>query len=722
MAIEYQQFLDFNVDTFVELAAAWDTVETNAGNHRDTLSGTVKPNISDEFWQGQASVEANAMYTELDGRFEGVENSARELAAFIRDTGEKWRECQDSLKGTLSSLDGEELTFDGQFVKLAGLGEGASANRAEHMVEAWEEKHGKSLAETCEGYLNEIADRLDEADIIDGDFTIVLERSFTSTDTTDDTFPTDPETDPEVVEGELAAEIMSDDNATDEEVALLDQLLEENGDNEAFATTLYSNVSAENLGNWTASAAYADGVTDDELVSVQESLGTTLGVATSANPDLAESWATQFVNYGGAGHDYTDADGNTVNMLGYSVLGPIMSYGEYPSEFLVPVTNNMMEVQFGPIGPAGDTDKYGDYFNRNLDGQYPSTNPFDPAHPGWVDPLNYGLQALGQNPQASIDFFSQPDDFGYTDANGDPLSFVDRILGHDTNTGSLDDAAVGAAIESAATGLPYDAPLDTEPVPHTEENAAFTSHLVDYYGQRPYAVEGMETTLAEITANYITDFHSGLNNVGSENAAEVYMPPNGAQLQFSDNDIARLFLENLGAHENSYEIVSNASLGATQMEVGLATVNGEGPEGMSNVVSSHANMMAYLDHGMTAAGNEGAYDGVPASGPGPTSGDWVAAGAKSVVGAIPYAGALGSEAIGMAHSYLKGGETDPVALAMIAAQQNYEDAIQQGGLDGAARANDALNPLVIDLFDSTADGGFVLDQFQNMYHDAYDGL
>src|SRR5690606_17864277 len=123
-------------------------------------------------------------------------------------------------------------------------------------------------------------------------------------------------------------------------------------------------------------------------------------------------------------------------------------------------------------------------------------------------------------------------------------------------TGDVNRGPLGAALESATTGLPYDAPVGTPPVEHTEDMAKLAGEVVGYYGSgdedgRMQDMKGMEKHLADITANYINDFH-GLFTESGEDYANKYCPPFGAGIEFSSDEAARKFVERLGHDQGAY--------------------------------------------------------------------------------------------------------------------------------------------------------------------------
>ncbi|WP_328308879.1 hypothetical protein OG432_07220 [Streptomyces sp. NBC_00442] len=188
----------------------------------------------------------------------------------------------------------------------------------------------------------------------------------------------------------------------------------------------------------------------------QKNLGITLGRATLSDSTAMDAWEGGMVKLGSEPLGIDDAG----NPRGFAVMSNLMRFGDYDDQFLN---------QYGDALLTFDKE-------NNVKGRSPWINNWNQADLNFWgdedrgrDPMTGFLEALGHNPDASTQFFAQPEDSGDTvdkDSEvNEHLQYLtkDRIWLPDGP--AMGDApkeiagrdALGHALEAATTGYAYDA-------------------------------------------------------------------------------------------------------------------------------------------------------------------------------------------------------------------------------------------------------------------------
>ncbi|GHH88013.1 hypothetical protein GCM10018793_66000 [Streptomyces sulfonofaciens] len=321
----------------------------------------------------------------------------------------------------------------------------------------------------------------------------------------------------------------------------------------------------------------------DAVGELQRNLGHALANAT--DPDrrhhLPPSWGAEFRKLGTQPVEWQP--GMMSKPYGYQVLGGILRYGDYDPRFLTPIAEHITQLhQADPDGLLtrvgyGQGERYG-------------FNPSGRTGSG-TDPLNSVLEALGHSPEASQQFFTRPPvayrEDGAVDPGGkvDFKSYLDVFTDKhfqwnpDSNDpyvyGDLQKQeaarnfgpeALGHALESAATGRPYDDDSG-HAVKHSPEAADLVRKIVSEFGAHPELIRhnengdieevsgplyAMRGSLGDITADYMGDFQRTL--AGTDSAT---YPSSGSPARLEENT-AYAFLSEVGQDPNAYASITSA--------------------------------------------------------------------------------------------------------------------------------------------------------------------
>ncbi|KUF13037.1 hypothetical protein [Streptomyces silvensis] len=308
----------------------------------------------------------------------------------------------------------------------------------------------------------------------------------------------------EIAKGDVA-------NWSDGKLRRFNETLAAQKDNPAFAERFATALGADGtLRFWRDLANQPDtwGLVDDDargklLGRTQDDLSTALATATWGDGPGMEAWKKDMIAAGGREVPASVPGGATP--YGFAVMSSLMRKGTYDTAFLQEYGDGLLKFEreappFDSVNPMGRL-------------VHPPGD--DPA-----DPVAWFMESLGHNPDASLEFLhSGPrakDHFDYLVGHGDGsrtagLETVASLTGGGGAARDFYETSLGHALESAATGNPYDSGAPSKP--HSAASADFVHHLVDHYGSHPDHLDDskLRGSLGNITADYMRDFQDGMN-------------------------------------------------------------------------------------------------------------------------------------------------------------------------------------------------------------------
>ncbi|MFG3529329.1 hypothetical protein ACGF8B_21615 [Streptomyces sp. NPDC047917] len=393
----------------------------------------------------------------------------------------------------------------------------------------------------------------------------------------------------------------------------------------------------------------------EQAKKLQKNLGITLGTATLSDSDTMERWEQQMVKLGPDRLGIDDANDPT----GFGVMSNLMRFGDYDDQFLNNYGETLIaydkEHNVKDMSPWINNRDQGDlnFYGKNDRGR---------------DPMTGFMEALGHNPDASTQFFAQPEGAGATirkeDEVNDHLKYLtkDRIWLPDAPFGGDGKAmaghdSLGHALESATTGYAYDAdpmsgkdPMVPGAKDHrTAATAGVMEQVAFLYGSEEgpkmlHEQSPLADSLGKMGAAYIDDIDYSLSGVGNSAKTDESFPAKyQGRANFGEQGAIN-FLSVLGQNETSHGVVT-----AAQHLYTLSALD-------ANPATSEANINHAKDALMTGGEARGILDhsrvqqaeatyGKEAEEANKSlgrSGDWVKLGAGVVVGggiaAIPLPG------------------------------------------------------------------------------------
>ncbi|MFI1940570.1 hypothetical protein ACH44C_25890 [Streptomyces purpureus] len=378
------------------------------------------------------------------------------------------------------------------------------------------------------------------------------------------------------------------DAMTDAELERFNRVAGYHRDNPAFAERFATKLGPEGtLTFWRSLADPGQGRTPEPdsqraklLAKVQDNLGITLANATRVDTPAMQEWKDRMIALGDDQIKHPKGTSPTAP-LGYQILGPLMTEGKWDSDFLNKYGTSLIEHErkfnyYGISDPDGPDEVWDNLYNAEQL-SYP---------PGVTSPVVDLMEALGHNPEASLQFFN-----GSTGTGDKEMSNWDYLVdkdGEGARKWGIDDEkktgyyeSLGHALESATLGYAYDDPdPSVPPIKTPEEQAArdmrtlLMDRVVRHY-QTSDTIDGQDgirESLANMAAGHIDSLNYSLDNWGNTGQytdRDGFYGREANRLRDFEGPTSAGFLRALASDKDAYETVSIAQqvYGASTMAV-----------------------------------------------------------------------------------------------------------------------------------------------------------
>lgn len=644
--LEWHALHQMNFGPLNDYVEDWKSTNKKIKSHNEDVDGTVIPGLESAFGGlketkfsagGEAAL---ARAKQLGGYLEDAHTEGKAVKTIVADAIEELKPYRDRFREKVDDIESTKGPLDTDGKYNVDLVNEEVRGPAEPDLDDWDdiEKHGidaptggwdtadsplsvwrsvvdQKIREFTQD-LNDIAEGAYEADdeasaLLYGASANATEKFNGNADEeVEEASKEEQEKDAEEVEDRL-----SDGEITEEDIEFANQKMKEHDGEEHFAVSLMDELGPKGLAEVYGQAAVDSPASGKEMDKFQKYLGTTLATATDPDndgPHLGEDYVEEFQNQGAETFEFETEDGETVSASGYQILAPIFENGTYSKEFLTPIAEDMIQM---------DASGYGWSAISSTGGNDPE-NPFNIKHPSYVNPVNSLLVGLGHSPEASLELFSKDpalqEDRVYPGHEAVvPDSYLDYLMERDSlgaragdeialDAAGLNNKCIGAAFESAATGMAYDKPTDPAPE-HTPEMVAFTKDLISTIGKDSSMIDGdhatldgIQPSLADITANYIADFYQSQQSEYDPDVHTWIPESNGTPLgMFSDKETHQMneFLRVLGKDPESAAVVAVAAeAAATSAIQGQYDATGAAMEA-TGALEPYSNLLSSMDAG-----------------------------------------------------------------------------------------------------------------------------
>ncbi|MFF9771044.1 hypothetical protein ACF1GT_31465 [Streptomyces sp. NPDC014636] len=384
-------------------------------------------------------------------------------------------------------------------------------------------------------------------------------------------------------------------DVTNTELASLNSTLAKYKNDPLFAEEFATQVAPKKtLAFWAGIADPYQGTYDPDRAKqakqLQKNLGTTIGLATLSDSDKMQSWEERMIRLGPDQLGIDDAS----NPTGFAVMSNLMRFGDYDDQFLNDYGDKLLAYDKKMNGQG--INAWVNNFNEG------DLNYWGYKNDRGRDPVTGFLEALGHNPDASTQFFAQPDGTGdavnkNSEVN-DHLKYLtkERVWVSDASTlgGKHGYVAgrdsLGHALEAATTGYAYDATADQVKAGgehRTSATAAVMEQVAYLYGSQDgpnmlHDQPELADSLGKMAGAYIDDIDYNLSGVGEYEMDSGAFPAKYAGRASFTQEGAINFLSVLGQDENSHRAVT-----AAQHLYTLSALDAYPPTSDTNIEHAH---------------------------------------------------------------------------------------------------------------------------------------
>ncbi|AUY52304.1 hypothetical protein C2142_29055 [Streptomyces sp. CB01881] len=530
------------------------------------LTGDVITPLQGSGWRGPAAEQAAGaiakVRTEIDAAFE----EASGLAKALRDAHTELAGAQADLKAAVQSATDHGMTVD----------DSGSVHwpPATSTADKNDPDYANTYRQKASGVADAIAKALARAAAADSAAAVALAAD---TGINRASFRGAPGTRlPEEAAREAAGILQLAGNASDAQLAHLNQLLKDHAGDPAFATAFYGSLGPDGFlasyGKLAAASAKQGGGRPQVIADLQARLGTALATATNSRnePHLSDEWEAGLRKAGSTRVAiWPDGQpGGSAQPFGYQILTNILRTGTYDPHFLNPIAEHVTQL----------SERQGFWTSDQWNAAEFSQYRFLGTQQGGFNPMVGVLEALGHNPDAATSYFHDPATLynldGTVAAVGQANKYLDALTtagwnsplqdvwpGHSAPMGHaepLEAAALGHALEAATTGRAHDS-ADAPLPPHTPEMAAVMKSVVDRFGSgdgpgllaKGGLFAGLNGGLGHMTAAYMGDVQASLS------PHDTTLTTYGTKADLDRANTEKL-LEALGHHPDAYGAIAQA--------------------------------------------------------------------------------------------------------------------------------------------------------------------
>ncbi|MGW0929325.1 hypothetical protein [Streptomyces sp. NPDC002644] len=345
---------------------------------------------------------------------------------------------------------------------------------------------------------------------------------------------------------------------SDEQLEAFNRSLVLHRDNPGFTEAFFTGIGADQTLMMWREIADNDGPENKDrpklLAKLQDNLSMALANASYGDSPAVEQWKKDLI---AAGPRQLAGD-LPIGPTGFQVMSSLMQKGRFEDEFLHDYGTALITHEREKFRGSGEPWLSGVTLNY----------PDDKKNPN--DPMSGFLEALGHNPEASLDFFNQE-----TGKDDERISNFEYLVGHEEhgrkwpgNTDGFDN--LGHALESATLGYPHDQldpqtpPLkDPDDIRARDERLALFRQVIEAYGTSDAVEkhEGITPSLTRIAVGHLDTLNYSMadwGGTGDHAARELRFHAEKYRLGDIPGGMAADFLGALAADPDAYNSLSAA--------------------------------------------------------------------------------------------------------------------------------------------------------------------
>ncbi|MFG2887207.1 hypothetical protein ACGFYV_33805 [Streptomyces sp. NPDC048297] len=557
MSISYAQLRSVDLTSLSDAVDAWRRLPGHFDTIARSFGSTVTKGLRDSDWKGEAADEVFDKFPMIEKQMKAAADEAKDICALFKSALDSFQAAKEELKKI------EKYVHDDKYLEITTEGHVyCDTSKAPRGQEAALQKGYLDSVHECN---NRIEAALQDADDADTALHWALTRDANgreqgfNTETATSISEAEKERTESIKQARAMAKLahLGNGMSTAQLQHMNKVLVEYEGDplfNEKFTTGLGAKGT---LQFWTEMAdpkkdPYSQGPHDPseerlgQLKTLQGNLGRALASATHSDSAAMRTWERDIIDLGSS---HIESPNASPSPYGFQVMSNLMRQGNYDTDFLKAYGNELMKEDKrwsdAPFSPA-------QFWTRNNEADL----NFGAKDDRGQDPVTGFMQALGHNPEASNEFFSNDKNFDYLTSDRDWPS--DGVGDNDTGA-SAGYRSLSHALESATTGHAYDVGPSPDMPPHTKAQAELMTKIVHGLSDPDDEFKlhsGMEESLGQMSSEYMPDIHRALSGgkAGGDTLSDLY-PAKGALADFSEQDITR-FMYDLGQTPDGYKAIN----------------------------------------------------------------------------------------------------------------------------------------------------------------------
>ena len=545
-----QELTDLRLGTLNTAVADWKTMvgrleRLATGGDGEVSATDLEKRANAANWKGVNATVSREFVTKTAAQFADAAAAAKSVLAVLRDADTAFKKHKEDLRAATDELAKSNIYVNGNGNVAASVPSGAAAGNADIRKPTDEE------LDVAQSRITKILWEATETDRIAARALRQLAKNkYDFTDQGPNSLK-----DADRAQGRADAEYWRKEVAkgnvdewSKEKLARFNETLENQRDNPGFTETFATGLGADGtLQFWRDLAAPPGGAVEGDRAKmmghVQDNLSMALANASHSDSPEMTAWKKDVIASGTKIFPVDSAMPMGPN--GFQVMSSLMGKGKFDDDFLHDYGNAVLKHEREYPGDPGVA------WRDTTALSYPPTgNPNDPVA-GF-------MEALGHNPEASLEFFNDSttaggktlDNWDYLVAKGDgarewPLGEDGKALGHDP---------LGHALESATIGVPYDS--DATPPKHSAGGAELFNRIVGEFGKNPDRLDGspMSDSLGHISAEYMRDIQDGINGQSDIKTFGA----NAELAQYHEDGTLANFLGGVGKDPEAYGSILNA--------------------------------------------------------------------------------------------------------------------------------------------------------------------
>lgn len=545
-----QELTDLRLGTLNTAVSDWKTMVSRlellaTGGNGEVSAADLETKANAANWKGVNATVSREFVTKTAAQFADAADEAKSVLAILRDAHSALKKHKESLRTATDELAKSNIYVNGNGKVAASVPSGQAAGDADI------HKPTDGELDAAQSRITRILWEASETDRIAARALRQLAKNkYDFTDQGPDNLK-DADRDQGKADAEYwRKEIAKGDVSkwSEEKLARFNETLEDQRDNLGFTESFATGLGADGtLQFWRDLAAPPGGAVEGDraklLGHVQDNLSMSLANASHSDSPAMETWKKDVIASGTKIFPVDPAMPMGPN--GYQVMSSLMGKGKFDDDFLHDYGDAMLKYEREYPGDPGVA------WRDTTDLTYPPTGNAN-------DPVAGYMEALGHNPEASLEFFNDSttadgkklDNWDYLVAKGDdarewPLGEDNKPVGHD---------ALGHALESATMGVPYDS--DETPPKHSAGGADLVNRIVGEFGKNPDRLDdsSMSDSFGHISAEYMRDIQDGING---QSGIKTFGANAELGLYHEDGTLAN-FLGAVGKDPEAYGSILNA--------------------------------------------------------------------------------------------------------------------------------------------------------------------